>query len=360
MLRFQVIDKSTHNTSGLLESSKALIPLDLPIIVGNVASPFGGYAPTVPTTPTANDVKSRAITAQDGPSSIQDVPVIPVPPFLLIPKPPLSADEAAERRIQALLARERDQRAIDELQRAPTPKALVRRTEDEEEEFWTDDPMPPFDDEEHAESWATAVALSSPTPAPLVEASRGAEICPSQVELDIDSGLLQQIIEWFLEVLCDLPSHEPSMLTICAQVMPAEDHKTSYSPGDLYDLLSSSPETRFHAGYLFLRYLLRARPTAALKLAAASQSSDDQEALAAITWDVAVACLALSVKVCRLHVVRLLRPGTYKRAASFTVTCCSRWTSYTWRSSWTSRRTKWTSMTSRPPSAMCSRPLRTA
>ncbi|RDX40830.1 hypothetical protein OH76DRAFT_1365616 [Lentinus brumalis] len=78
--------------------------------------------------------------------------------------------------------------------------------------------------------------------------------------------------------------------------MPAEDHKTSYSPGDLYDLLSSSPETRFHAGYLFLRYLLRARPTAALKLAAASQSSDDQEALAAITWDVAVACLALSVK----------------------------------------------------------------
>ncbi len=297
----QVIDKTTHNTSGLLESSKALVPLDLPIIVGNVASPFGGYAPTVPTTPTANDVKGRTITTQDRPSSIQDVPVIPVPPFSLIPKPPLSADEAAERRIQALLARERDQRAIDGLQRAPTPKALARRTEDEEEEFWTDDPMPPFN-EEHSDSWATAVALSSPTlEAPPVEASRRAEICPSQIELDIDSGLLQQIIEWFLEVHCEFPSHERSMLTICAQVMPAEDHKTSYSPGDLYDLLSSSPETRFHAGYLFLRYLLRARPTAALKLAAASQSSDDQEALAAITWDVAVACLALSVKVCRLH-----------------------------------------------------------
>ncbi|KAI0718555.1 hypothetical protein C8T65DRAFT_803825 [Cerioporus squamosus] len=77
--------------------------------------------------------------------------------------------------------------------------------------------------------------------------------------------------------------------------MPAEDHKTSYSPGDLYDLLSSSSETRFHAAYLFLRYLLHVRSSGAASTAV-RQSSEDQEALEAVTWDVAVACLALSVK----------------------------------------------------------------
>ena len=51
--------------------------------------------------------------------------------------------------------------------------------------------------------------------------------------------------------------------------MPADGHKTAYSPGDLYDLLTTSPETRFHAVYLFLRYLLLVRSS--------SLSSDDTD-----------------------------------------------------------------------------------
>ncbi|RPD70511.1 hypothetical protein L226DRAFT_469913 [Lentinus tigrinus ALCF2SS1-7] len=80
--------------------------------------------------------------------------------------------------------------------------------------------------------------------------------------------------------------------------MPADDHKTSYSPGDLYDLLSSSPETRFHAGYLFVRYLLHVRSASTLASLpqTGGKSPEDQEALEAVTWDVAVACLALSIK----------------------------------------------------------------
>lgn len=81
--------------------------------------------------------------------------------------------------------------------------------------------------------------------------------------------------------------------------MPADEHKTSYSPGDLYDLLSTSPETRFHAVYLFLRYLLLVR-SSDLSLDDAdtdSTSAEDEEALETVMWDMAVACLALSVKV---------------------------------------------------------------
>ena len=88
-------------------------------------------------------------------------------------------------------------------------------------------------------------------------------------------------------------------LTICAQAMPSDDHKTFYSPGDLYDLLSSSAETRFHAAYLFMRYHMQVRSdsSSASSTNAATQPPEDQEALEAVTWDVAVACLALSVKV---------------------------------------------------------------
>ena len=87
-------------------------------------------------------------------------------------------------------------------------------------------------------------------------------------------------------------------LTVCAQIMPPDDFKTSYSAGDLYDLLSTSLEVRFHAAHLFLRYLLLARssPSSAASEDTASISSEDQESLEAITWDIAVACLALSVK----------------------------------------------------------------
>ncbi|KAI0767274.1 hypothetical protein C8Q74DRAFT_1203943 [Fomes fomentarius] len=82
--------------------------------------------------------------------------------------------------------------------------------------------------------------------------------------------------------------------------MPSDDYKTSYSPGDLYDLLSTSSEARFHATYLFLRYLLLVRSSPSSSSVesedTASISSDDQKALEAVTWDIAVACLALSVK----------------------------------------------------------------
>ncbi|KAI1792395.1 hypothetical protein LXA43DRAFT_339367 [Ganoderma leucocontextum] len=77
-------------------------------------------------------------------------------------------------------------------------------------------------------------------------------------------------MDWFLEV-----------------APPEDDHTTSYTPGDLFDLLSTSTETRFHAGHLFMRYF---------HLVSCVDEDEEQEALEAVTWDLAVACLALSVK----------------------------------------------------------------
>ena len=74
--------------------------------------------------------------------------------------------------------------------------------------------------------------------------------------------------------------------------MPTEDHKTAYSPGDLYDLLSTSVETRFHAALLFLRYFLY------VGIPSEDEASiSENEDLETVIWDTAVACLALSVKV---------------------------------------------------------------
>ena len=73
--------------------------------------------------------------------------------------------------------------------------------------------------------------------------------------------------------------------------MPPDDHKTAFSPGDLYDVLATSAETRFHAGYLFLRYFLF------VGIPEEDSSSLRDEEIQAVIWDIAVACLVLSIKV---------------------------------------------------------------
>ena len=82
-------------------------------------------------------------------------------------------------------------------------------------------------------------------------------------------------------------------------------------PSDLMDQLKNSPETRFHAAWLFLRFFyLTMSPERnsgprnnALNLSRQSSlnsvtsTSINQEGRDLIIWDIAIACLALSVKV---------------------------------------------------------------
>ena len=82
-------------------------------------------------------------------------------------------------------------------------------------------------------------------------------------------------------------------------------------PSDLMDQLKNSPETRFHAAWLFLRFFYitmspdrNAGPRNSTRylsrhssLNSNTSASTNQEGRDLIVWDIAVACLALSVKV---------------------------------------------------------------
>lgn len=153
----------------------------------------------MPTTPTANDVQGQVASVSDQEPLVADIPVIPVPPFELIPKPPRTAEEAAERRIAALLSRELDERTIDGLHCASTPRTSTRRTEDEEERFWLNDIgcSPPSCDVDDPVLWANMVA---PSPTTRANPEGRAQIHPSPIRLDLDADLQEQVIDWILEV----------------------------------------------------------------------------------------------------------------------------------------------------------------
>ena len=82
-------------------------------------------------------------------------------------------------------------------------------------------------------------------------------------------------------------------------------------PSDLTDQLMNSPETRFHAAWMFLRFFyLTMSPnrntgprnntrnlSRQSSLTSNTSASTNQEGRDLVIWDIAVACLALSVKV---------------------------------------------------------------
>ena len=156
-----------------------------------MASPFGTYAPTVPTTPTSSD-NGHSLPPKNKPLPF---PVIPPPPFEHIPRAPLSAEEAAERRISILLTRERELRDADGVQ--SSQKHSAKRTEDEEERFWEEhESVENYEDED--ENSVLRKDRSSPY-------TRRAPICHSQIHLDISDDMLEEVITWFLEVSPALP-----------------------------------------------------------------------------------------------------------------------------------------------------------
>ncbi|KAF4621993.1 hypothetical protein D9613_009504 [Agrocybe pediades] len=66
---------------------------------------------------------------------------------------------------------------------------------------------------------------------------------------------------------------------------------------DLYDQLKNSPETRFHAAWMFLRFFfLTMQPTGEEEANSQLSKSLQRQGFNLIVWDIAVACLSLSVK----------------------------------------------------------------
>lgn len=159
----------------------------------------------MPTTPTVRAKAAR----NDG---LADIPIIAPPPFELIPRAPLSAEEAAEARIACLLEKELELMSADGLHMKEPPKKRspkVKRAEDEEEQFWMDD-MGDCPDENDVETWLAeeearecryrvrACGKSPVTPS-AKPASR-ARAAPASVELGIGENLLEECMDWIIEV----------------------------------------------------------------------------------------------------------------------------------------------------------------
>ncbi|KAH7886662.1 hypothetical protein F5I97DRAFT_1869202 [Phlebopus sp. FC_14] len=310
------------------------------------------FPPTAPTTPLPGSVEyarskanplMRTIAVYQSGSRPQrkmaPVPIIAPPPCSAFPSIKCQEDWAEER-IKCLVAREREERegdglAMHDKQRAEkwdtttsaTNRPAVRGASEstsssdssDDGAFWEDGST-----RSASESLDSSDTFSVPGPAPL---SRRENRDRWARALGIDNGFRKQVTGWMLDVL------------------PVEPKKSRTRQGctdgfDLYDQLSSSPDTRFHAALIFHRYFLRvvgrgvkydrAQSTACTfgvhgdediddHMTDASEEHEDEtlvlkreqtrggeidwhdetEGRDALTWDIAVGCLALCVKLHR-------------------------------------------------------------
>ena len=102
-----------------------------------------------------------------------------------------------------------------------------------------------------------------------------------------------------------------SSFSSCSSTSTSSSTLMDRQPLDLMDQLKNSPETRFHAAWLFLRFFyLTMSPDRHMgprndarelsrqsSLNSNTSASTNQEGRDLIIWDIAIACLALSVKV---------------------------------------------------------------
>lgn len=168
-------------------------------------SSFDGYAATVPTTPT---VRAKA-ALNDG---LANIAIVAPPPFELIPRAPLSAEEGAEARIACLLEKELKHMSADGLHMKEPPSKRppkIKRAEDEEERFWMDD-TGDCPDENDVETWLAEdearecryrvrACGKGPATSSTKPASR-ARTASAPIELEIGENLLEECMDWIIEV----------------------------------------------------------------------------------------------------------------------------------------------------------------
>ncbi|KAJ6546814.1 hypothetical protein B0H19DRAFT_1162614 [Mycena capillaripes] len=244
------------------------------------------FFPTAPNTPSSNT--GRVIDFALLPIPF-DVPIIAPPPEHMA-RLPLSKETSAKIRIGNFLAREEVVRAADKLD-GMTVAGVVAT-------------LHAGDDDEERE----------------LERLKWEHI------LGIGSELREHIVEWILEVLPKKSyyiSPRPRISTASRYFSPVvSDASSSFSSADdfghrgmpdLIDQLLHSPETRFHAAYMFVRFfciLMRSRESRtkieSMQQAAEAAENDmsydpaiPPEGWYLVAWDSCLACLAISVKAHR-------------------------------------------------------------
>ncbi|KAF8151493.1 hypothetical protein B0H34DRAFT_130897 [Crassisporium funariophilum] len=259
-----------------------------------------GCVPTAPVTPVPPHSQRRVNEDSAGFSALPNpVPVI-APPDGHIARLPLTAETLAKVRLGKFLEREGRGREIDCLPvgvcNGP-PHWMLDEDSEEPDECDVDD-ITDYD----AVDWERVLGLPRST--------------------------REEIVNWILDVLPEKASRHggtpPSSSTGSHSSRTTSATSTSSIPewhpsSNLLDQLQNSPQTRFHAAWMFLRYfyltispdtyanssfLVRSRRRSSLdsNISDSSHASDvvrrmDIEGSHLVAWDVAVGCLALSVKV---------------------------------------------------------------
>ncbi|CAL1709591.1 unnamed protein product [Somion occarium] len=221
------------------------------------------------------------------------LPIIAPPPFVNIPRAPASLEEFAEGRLVTMLSKEREERFDDGLpstrisrreennvlelehQTSDYAKTSDEEMDDDEKQLWKEYPHP--DDEVMRECSAHDSARSK------------VEDCECEEELTlftcIDEEFRQEIIEWMLDAL---PPVFPAKPDLCRQ---------------LHMELSQCIDTRWHAAQMFTRYFIHLGASPPSTPTSSQRSLFDHSRMisandegAAMIWDIATACIALSVK----------------------------------------------------------------
>ncbi|KAJ7042037.1 hypothetical protein C8F04DRAFT_1078088 [Mycena alexandri] len=226
-----------------------------------------------------------------------DVPIIAPPPQHMA-RLPLSAAACAKIRLGNLLDREARGRAADRLDGVSVASLLSTLQVDGENE----------------------------------KEERALERLRWEHVLGVGPELRREVVDWILDVLPKKSCYLPRLSTASKRLSRSASGPTS-SPfslsrdfgfkglPDLIDQLLYSPETRFHAAYMFVRYFYllmghdetraRVESMQASALAAENEMPFDPtipaEGWSLVVWDCCVACLAISVKMHR-DVLEPLQP----------------------------------------------------
>ncbi|KAF9808129.1 hypothetical protein IEO21_07965 [Rhodonia placenta] len=263
------------------------IHLDVKTPDKHCASPtslYYGYIPTEPATPVPRSRRRNRVAAPPLSPMPNPFPILAPPSYEDIPREPLSDEAAAEARIKIMLAKESVEREADGL----FCHAVHAHTDIQE-------PNSQNGFGEH--HIGKCEAIKSPNFAGSRRKIRDCplqdgEHCGGRDTLDssflgpqlvsgIDENLRMEVIDWMLEAL--------------PPVIPSTSAVSSRSA--LYEQLTTSDETRFHAAYIFTRYFLRlSSPASSPSIGVNRELVLEDEGKEAVTWDTAVACMALSVK----------------------------------------------------------------
>ncbi|EIM80415.1 uncharacterized protein STEHIDRAFT_172674 [Stereum hirsutum FP-91666 SS1] len=255
--------------------------------------------------------------------------IIPVPPPELIPEFPLCIEDAADRRIQALLSREKRMHGTFGPPKQHTnfvPAVFPRSPSavDGDDTLTYDVTSESGSETLASETQSEASTAMSPTrdlvvltPAPWhiepFKTMTRSETGSQGTSLDFSPGenLRAAALEWIMTVIPPHDTHPPHV------------RKPDLYSRDLYDQLTNDSSTRFLAAYLFGKYFFildasevcaanKALSTSSqesdgyeqggdekLKRAQALKRADLEEGRRRIVWDFAVAAVALSVKMLR-------------------------------------------------------------